>query len=643
MDIQYYILGVLAFSQKPNKNDSYPLPPIDFWTTEFCNTLNEMEFGKNKFVLSASDKGLAECCSDEVKKIFKHFPDAYKVDSIYIRKLPDCNFVHLNRTVILSEDSEKCAKECANCIREGLGLLKTFEEQMEALKCKSSECATIEDCETIAKCCALSAQVNLDNKRSVTGSDHDCWNELLQNVDDHIAEDGKLHITLNRDSLTLSYMERGVGGFTAKDFVAVCTLGNSGNVSAGQEDQGNPSATGHKGTGFKSVYNYFEKVTIESGNIKCILDDTVKYDYSNCITDKEVDLSKRGQGIKYGTSVEKKRFPVPEFEALPHKAAATTITFTFKNGGDGYDKLLEQIGLKENIPEKYYFLKHIKKIIYNETSLIALDDIRKNQFYFREECFEVTKDLLNKNPRWEKTSVDDFKKSEKNKVQFLFPKEKLPESTNVFCTLPVCGESLDIPFYINCPALELEDSRNKIQGQSVKDWNDEIKKLAYSGQDSCFHRSFTKFAEDPQNIAIAYKYFPYNYIGNWKNIESIPFLQTTDDGNSMYLMSLEQWYVKLPEGHQTMLPDERKNGFVILPQYMYDWFEHKGDLDGYQTSVPFLYYPDMKEWFAEGTGFLNRLCNIYKYTQDTVFDTLRQLFQSNQNCVGSVVVDIINK
>lgn len=640
MEIQYHILGVLAYSKKKEKKpeDKYILPPVHVWTKKFCDTLNKLEFGKNKFCLSDSDNGLSECHADAVKKTFVAFKERHKVESIYIGKLPDdCKFVHFHTTVILSEDSEECARQCADSIQEGLGLMKTFREKVAVLKRKSSECAAIKDCEIIAKSCALQAHFTMDNKRSVIGSDHYCWNELLQNVDDHIAEDGKLRITLERDSLSLSYRERGVGGFTAKDFVAVCTSGNSGNVSDGQEDKNNISATGHKGTGFKSVYNFFKKVTIESGNIRCILDDTVKYDYSGCIKGDDFDLSQRVKDTEYTSDDEKKYFPVPEFEFLNEKSDITTITFTFKNSSDGYNKFLEQIGLIEKngdpaeIPERYYFLNHIKEITYNEEQPVNLDAVRKECFYSYEETFEVTKELLETNPRWKNTSVEDFIDAKKNKIQFLFPKERLPEETYVFCSLPVCNETLDLPFYINCPALELEDSRNSLSG-AVKEWNDRIQMLAYSGDNSCFHRIFAKFAEGHGDIA--YRYFPFNYTQNWNNIDKIPFLQT----NCNDIMSLSQWYHTLPSNHQTMSLEERKNGFVILPEYMYEWFQHKGDFNEYETSVPFLHYTDMSEWFAKKTGLLTKL---YKTNEkQNVIGTLKQLFRKDGE-VGSVVLDIM--
>lgn len=599
--IKFHTLGLMAHSKEQDKKKKYELPPINTWTEEFCETLNKINYDKNiKISISSSDK-LESNVDQKTQKIFEAFSHIAKVENIYVfNNLPDnINYVRFTDCVILREDNQEFATQCANSIMAGLSLLQTFnakrdkilKEKTESLKNDKTEAE--KQCNLIQKICALQAHFTADNKRSIIGSDNYIFNELLQNANDRIS-DGIMNISIKGNELILSYNEE---GFSAKDFLAVSTSGNSGNIDDENRNNDNMNSTGHKGTGFKSVYNVFEKVVIQSGFVKCTLDDS-----------KKINCSFEGDKIKdivyedWKMPDKKRYFPVPEFEFLDQYEEKTNITLTFIEGEKTSFIESNNLGSKEKFEESkvYYFLDNINEFKINEEHFDKKDYLDSN-FYIKEENVEISEYDLKKNPRWKDKTIEAFKKANKSKIKILFPKENLPEETSIFCTLPVQNAILEVPFYINVPAFELEDGRNSISNNdTVENWQKIIWQKAIKGSGSSFSKIFSDFAKEHPNIA--YKYFPYNCIDEWHCLKEIKFIKTiTEDVNKYELMAINQWDNESDNNQQA---SEKK--FVFLPDCMYEWFKEKKGLDGFSCDVPFVYYGHSFDYKMELLNKLNK-------------------------------------
>lgn len=645
MYIQYHILGVLAHAKKKGEG-VYKLPPIETWTGEFCETLNSVEFG-GKVKFSIDERELIEANNE----LYKNFNQINGLDVKQIYRYDDLkmSYVHFGNTVILKEEEKKIIQNCMNSISKKLAIFFKLNpirnEILNKTQIFKDKNEAEEFCINIAKLFCVEFATSNSNQVTKNGENekysNDPFYELLQNANDHIV-DRTMNISIESDSLTFYYNEE--TGFTARDFFAICTVGNSGNV-AYQQTVGNDNATGHKGTGFKSVYNYFKKVEIKGEYVTCILDTNKEIDYQKTLNATKVDVT-----LPEWNEIESKEdymtyYPYPYFEFHEKISNPTTsIKLTFKN-----DKIkrefLEKYKLNSvndfEITQEYYFLNNIETIKLNDDK--CSKEINREQF-IKDTFFKYSYYF-----KLEGVELDKIPYSKKNKegfeVEFLFPKT-IPENfgtySKIYCTLPIKNLSTkkcesgfkQLKFYVNCIAWELTDTRDNIAQEKFMDWANFVDQKVLCGdssknrddrEESCLEQAFTVFASE--HLDIAYKYFPYEYANKWEYLKDIPFLSTTNG-----VMSLSQWYCDLTKNPQNMSYEDNQNGFVILPMWMYKWFNETGELDNYETSVPFLYYYNNDNWFKN----LEILCKKMYDTLDDKND------KSKKNYEKSVVTDIKN-
>lgn len=327
----------------------------------------------------------------------------------------------------------------------------------------------------------------------------------------------------------------------------------------------------------------FEKVTIQSKNVCCVLDDTVTYDYGPCFSEKDlsdIDLKKRNDI----TTNKNEKYPVPKFTTLESPSENTTIQLDFRKNDPG--DLLNELK-NETL---YYFLDNIATVKLNGSEIFShkiISDKASGTFWAYEASIEnITEDILKKNPRWETISVADFQKLKKARVQVLFPKEVPQNSSSptFYCGLPVSNLQMDFPFYLNCTAVELSDDRKSLN-TNVNDWNKFVLEQVLCAPNCCLYRIFKKFAKDHPEIA--YQYFPYIYLQKWEWLNSVPFIYTTmgekDENEKLKfeLMSYKECYTKWtwnPNHTGNTDLQEIQKGFIFLPEYMYEWFTAKNEL-----------------------------------------------------------------
>lgn len=622
--IKFHILGIIAHSKKQD-DDIYELPPINTWTEEFCETLNQINYDEKIKYSIYSKRELDSKVDREIEGVFRSFSHIAKVEKIYIsNRLPDkINYVRFTDCVILRENNQDYATQCADSIISGLSLIQIFNRKKDEILTKKTESLKNDkeeakrQCKLIKDICALQAHFSIDNKRSIIGSDNYIFNELLQNANDRIS-DRMMNISVKGNELILSYNEK---GFSAKDFLSISTLGNSGNIDNENRNNDNINSTGHKGTGFKSVYNVFKKVVIQSGFVECTLDDSKRINCSIKGDEVNIEYSEWDQ--------EKSYFPVPEFKFSDQREEKTTIRLTFINQGEK-DNFIRQNRLDAvtNFEESkvYYFLDNIDKFEING-ELFDKKKYLEDKFYQYKEIIEIEESDLRNNPRWKDRRIKAFNESEKSKITILFPKkdsnedqkEKLPKETCIYCTLPIKNKNLNIPFYINCPAFELEDGRNSISSNSkIEKWNKVIFEKAIKGfgnggmYKSAFSKIFTRFAKD--NPDIAYKYFPYEYSsyknGGWNCLYYIPFLKTITEKKDCYELKC--------------IKDFIEQQALFLPEYMYFWFKEKKGMDGFSLigkGKTFVYYGHDFDYELE------LFKNISKMEIDTIYIFNHEFFK----------------
>ena len=333
------------------------------------------------------------------------------------------------------------------------------------------------------------------------GEENIVVNELLQNVYDHIdinekiKEKKELIITHDKEEkfISLSYPER---GFSVLDFYAICTLGNSGNVKAGRGGE----TEGHKGTGFKSVYQYFYKVEIESRGVGCVLNRDqfwkVGVDNNNPTKFLIEKVPEDSGGKRFSN-------PIPEFDSTSKEdKGLTTIKFY-------YSDKIDDIVIKFKDKTRYLFLmdkintvKFVEEKVEEEKEIINSTYI-DNKFYKKTYVFDVNKEQLETE---EQLAIKASRfRGRKKIITMLFPKDlKVKEQEvvindnekcfgqfadfsegeepekYVYCTLPIeTGTKLKLPFYVNIPLFELTDSRTHlfdIDDKNKTHWNEFIKK-----------------------------------------------------------------------------------------------------------------------------------------------------------------------
>lgn len=681
---QIEVLGIIAHNLLGSKDKKYILKPICQWTENICKELNNTFFAKNiDFEFDSEDTNLLVTNNENLRTIFDSIKQIVEVEKIYCyESLPDeIKYVHFSKTVILK--SENDAKECLDSIEKGLGFLNSFDGIKKALLEKMDPISSYVDDELrkIEKICALNAKFS-SGTRSMIGTDNYIWNELLQNANDHIPDnsDKTLTVTIKKSSLNLSYPD---AGFSIRDFLAICTNGNSGNVISKDDREG------HKGTGFKSVYKVFDKVVIKSNLVECTLDDSKNRDFK--IEDNDIIFVKDRQrnDNNSGESGGKSYFPVPKFEKLNEedKIKGTEIELFFTNSDN--EKFLKAIfpekdsdfGYKEKFisGNVYLFLSKISKFCFEfwdcSDNNFTFDRVKyiSNTFYQYKQQFNIGDELHSRNPIWfPKDEIIMEKLKRKSRLELLFPKtpNEFDETEKpVYCTLPIKEFQLKTPFYINIPLLELEDGRNSLarsqiekEGQSfnLEEWNSGIVKCALSGENSAFSIIIKKISEvvsAPSNqeeneitIDNLYKYIPYAYLDEtmkvmrttWESLRIIPFIRTVawiDNEYKITPMSINQWYNREHTGEE--IP-KIPTGFVILPKYMYWWFSKNSErVYDFENQIPYLYYDDMRSIYDHENMYnSNTLISKITCINSNYGDHMLSLYRENEKKVGKLLLII---
>ncbi len=650
-------LGILCHAESERgKEDFFELPPKDNWTEGICKALNETSFERKYQLCDKDAESLDE--NTEMEHIFavlKKIESIPAVEHIYIWPELKTEYVRFGGTVILKAAEEKYAKECLASIETGLDIVREHESIKNDLLEKKEPVTSADkvQLEQLRDICALAAKFNID-KRPESGCDNDIWSELLQNANDHIPEDAQdktLYITIDSGSqddkpaLKLKYMDR---GFSVRDFMAVCTSGNSGNDLSGEAREG------RKGTGFKSIYNVFYKAVIHSRDVTCTLEDRpaeIKIGDNNKIICEP--------GKEEWRENDKKYYPIPQFafsgedgknvnygKPAETGEAGWTVIELYRRNGQIEMPGLPKGALSENEKQLYLFLDRIENVKFDiagetfdfpkETYLKEHFIQKKHKLEFNEESI---KEIIKHNPYWAKrlSACREQKKEvfdKKREMTILFPKPEKKDCMEnsdgacVYCTLPVRNFKLNLPFYVNIPLLELDDSRKSLKegcaGESnLETWNKEILKAALCGENSAFSKIFREFSnnEEPGNenreniidLKNLFQYFPSDYLNKdvWKGLSwkeclmSVPFIRTTRNGNAYEACSLNQWDPDANSNSQDNQVSEPYDRFVILPEYMYKWFHIQEGLDGFDTYK-----------YESGNGYKNGILFLY-YGDDT--------------------------
>lgn len=635
----FELLGIFLHL-KSKCQEEYELPPITNWTMSIIEAINKAPVsGKNKPLFCFNQNEQVKKCENPL--ITKEFDCLKKMGAAGLPENADIYFYPFEagtesvRFACIENNKEKLAviiKENKFANNDGLiefvkDFVKTLSEDVPILlraeeirkEIRDKECdlyrkpisalgeadrqKAIKESlkEDLTQLCAIDAYASND-ARPESGSNHEIWNELLQNANDHIPADAPaderiLRIFVRGNELELKYPDK---GFSVRDFFAVCTSGNSGNKESGENREGN------KGTGFKSIYNLFRKVTIKSYGVQCVLED-VKRDLS---IGKNLDVR---IGEAHGDTAPKNYYPIPEFDPITDGIfEGTIVSLELKAGKTVEDikKMLFGDSLEQRFihQKTFLFLDHIACFEFNENGAGFFFD-REN--YISENYFDYTEELdldVNKicrdnsiPPRWKDRSWP----AEKQKVRFLFPKEYLDsdsikdEEKPVYCTLPISNYKLAIPFYVNIPLLELNDERKNLH-DGLKDWNKCILKAAFGALKKVFEENNLEpesgKAPDGLNLTNLYRFFPYKYSGNgnsiyqdlyvWDILADVKFLRTTKgDGNE-------------PRVQARSIADDQ---WLFLPDYMYWWFGKKDGLDKFTCKNEFLFYEGIRPLDESGT------------------------------------------
>jgi hypothetical protein len=661
-------LGIRCFNESKESN-GYILIPISEWTEEVCNELNKTDFSKN-YILSTGDEELCSCDYIEKFSNLKRLDKSVKEVLIYT-KLP-VQFVRFNNTVIIkNEDAiDNIVHQIESSIIENLGIVASFDVIKSKLLHQTKPITNDnyadfkDDLRKLTDICALSANFSI-SKRPSSGADNQIWYELLQNANDHIpnsSERKELKITFDdsEKTFTLEYPDY---GFSVQDFLAICTEGNSGNVLSDENREG------RKGTGFKSVYNLFDKVTIFSGPVKCVLEDVKK---NITISGEKIEIE-RIENAEQSDSY----YPIPEFSKLePNQGKTTKIVFHSKDDLEFIKKLIfgestrEQ--WKENFKAKkdYLFLDNIEKITFLSSSEVLIEFERKE--YIQDNYFKMEYVIDNsddnsfkkgENPNWKNRSNDLFEK--KKKMSFLFPKKldfsRETDESRVYCTLPTNDFKLNTPFFVNIPLLELKDDRKSIadhpiDGFSFKAWNNKVLKNGLMNGFKSVVESETSSESQKEEIGLSnwYKYFPYEYLNesskvfgdSWEDLQEVRFLRTTTStkkgGENVKAVAISD----LVQNEDDIQNEEKS---IFLPCNMY-WWLHQNEGDVFTSkemdedsckkpSISFIYYED------------NKLYDLNESIEDKIKDKIvtstgidpkfvKFFLRKEEVCVGKILLEI---
>lgn len=596
------ILGVLAYGYYPDPKDGFPLPPVDEWTKDFCQALNSLEYCKEiQFTLWQVSANPITCFLDA--QCMNYFPEVTKspkVQNIYFHDDLPVSYVRFAGTVVLKNQDESAINDCKNTMLRGLGLLANFQNTLEVLK-NSEEMPEFEKLKTITKMSVLQASVTMDGSKNRDDYEFDVINELLQNANDKVC-DRTVNVTIDNEGLTLSYNES--LGFLLRDFLAVSTLHNSGNKGISER----ANSTGHKGTGFKGVYKYFNKVVIQSNGFKCTFDDTkgsIKNEsipWNRNVTDIDYDALVNVLAERTKNQDNKSHYPIPMFkEQDPQKddEKMTKIKLTFKNdeSKESVQSVLGNVDLLQN-SMKHLFLFNIDEFTINDNKWNRNDYIEHNFYIFEEliplailnSMIEKSKNKVPDHLQQYLENTNDIISKPKRTITVLFPKT-LPENSienNLFVGLPV-AQNADFSgnFYVNSPLFDLQDNRKNLQDNS--EWN---------GQVDLYTKLFIlKIIEQlsMKHPDIAYRYFPYHYINNWA-----VFWRVKDrEENITQEILLTKFICGVQSSNQTSdelysIQDVIEGKIELLPAYAYKKMLNS---QKYSQETPFIYYKDDGQFF----------------------------------------------
>ncbi len=595
---EFDILAVLAHGRLADQKKTFPLPPIATWTKEFCEALNFLEYSESiKFTLDKGDNIPISSNNDQsMEKIKPDLGDLPQISQIYVYSDLETEFVRFVGIMILREETQ--IQSCLDSMKKHLGLMQQFRKKLEKMATSNEE-ASLDKLQELSRIMALSIYFNMDHLKSETkrpqNQNFDVLNEILQNANDKVS-DGIVEVESTKDYFRLSYFEE--YGFLLKDFLAVSSLGNSGNINRGQ------NTTGHKGTGFKGVYQWFRKVEIKSNGILCTLDDEKKLKYEkeedifcnhDVVSADELKFEKKKAGTYH--------YPLPLCqEQKTENRLKTEITFYYNEENQGQNPISEDFFSQS---KAYYFLSNIKKFRLLLTELnpsLVLDRKQEMETRFYEpQKFPVpleNDDILRDNMPLRLQNQEIPK--EKRTITVLFPrKPNYPkyDASNLFVGLPVDEfTGFEGQFYINAPLLELENNRRNIVQNK---WNDRLKlyicrtvleKIGLLAQNENEFRN------------IAYQYFPFHHNGSqkegWKDGWDVCY--TKPDGNNIAL--LEEIKFIQATTHSGQKVEElyslsQAKDLDFLHDYMYQaLLRHEKP---YKQKKTFLYYPNDPIFWTE--------------------------------------------
>lgn len=641
---EFHILEVLAHGNLENEK-SFSLPPMDTWTGDFCDALNFLEYKEGISFSLAPNDGLYPLTLEENSFDFGSMNVA-KVKTVLRHPLP-VDYVRFAGTVIFREEnpSSEVIASCKNSMVQGLGMFHRFYYDLKKLAV--AQPATIENLNQLTKTSILDSFIDMNGQVTPPQRNelsYDVINEILQNANDKVAG-GIVEIEVAEHFLKLSYLEwsekeksekeksdqeksdQEQCGFLMSDFLAVSSLKNSGNIAREGD------TTGHKGTGFKGVYKWFQKVEIKSNGFLCTLDDTKKlYQDGKSdiiqIFDEKDKLKEISEILKELKENKDGHYPIPIFKEIDmENKLKTEITFYYRDEG-----IKDQVGalFTENFLEasnKHYFLSNIQAFrlkLGNEPLQpfqdLNREDYQQDHFYLYQAAIPENavnfKEILQNRDNGLAVimKTDEFSEisPERRGITILFPR-KIPTNnvdSNVFVGLPVDGfKEMSGKFFVNSSLLQLQDNRRNVylaeQDEQGKDtiaaWNKELF-IYLCGVVLIALEALGQEEEDFRKIA--YEYFPFHHLNSamWRRPcragdNSVPFIE-----------KVKFIHCALTSGSNTVEAEQLKSISELevgqfLPEYMYQAMARQDR--PYEQDSPFIYYP-------QDPGFFSVVFNKFK-------------------------------
>lgn len=372
---------------------------------------------------------------------------------------------------------------------------------------------------------------NYKNEKNSSG--HSPHYEILQNINDHMAEDTEVTVDWNKEEnyISFSYAEKEreikiskkiekVQGMQGFDIYALTTLGNSVSQSV-------KGAIGEKGTGFKSVFDIFKKIEVKSNGFDFILDNTIQL-YKKEIAKLDFDSKNKyftynGERIteqELGKIVEKLEVEESDQREEEDENKIESIYPILQYDAD------KQIEKESKNTEFIYFFKEEKreqgKEFFNLENLLFLkikfDSKADSEIHSLLEGLEDYRKKIKKIPSLLKDEKQEFD-SEKNYAQIFFmdlSEEK--KDGKFYCGLPIDNVKTEIPVHINLPLLKLEDNRKDIKKDDLT--NQDLFSALFDGEEeSKYVQVLNVFASEvwaskynkDNEVQKFYKYIPKFY------------------------------------------------------------------------------------------------------------------------------------